>query len=100
MQLALRPYATAGVALLSATAIVANPVVPPPEIRVAAPMVQTAATFEELFDHTVANLGDLLPVLRENPLPVLSQILENNVNSATSILEPTVAIVVGGTQYL
>jgi len=100
MQLALRPYATAGVALLSATAIVSSPVMPPPELRIAAPIVQPLASFQELFENTSANLATLLPALTTDPLPVLTQILENNVNSATSILGPTVDIVVGGAGYV
>jgi hypothetical protein len=103
MQLTLRPYATAtaAVAFASATVIVANPIAPPlPQIRVAAPNVQSTATFQELFQNTTTSLQTLLPELAEDPLPVLTQILKNNLNSAQAILAPTVDIVVGGAGYI
>ena len=100
----LRPYATAAIAIAGTAAVVAGPALvvypPPPDIRVAAPVVQPATTVAQLFQNTAANLGVLGPELASDPLPVLTQILENNIDSASAILPPTVDIVVGTAGYV
>ena len=69
MQLALRPYVTAGVALVGASVIVANPMAAtPPDIRVSEAAVQLAASpfdvDQVVLGHTTNNaealLGDVL----------------------------------------
>lgn len=101
MQHAIGPLATAGLALVSATAIVASPLAPPPpDLRIASPIVETTATYEDLFANTSANLSELLPALFDDPLPILSQILSNTGDSATSIAGPAVDLVVGAGGYI
>ena len=62
--------------------------------------MQPAATFQDLFTNTQASLATLIPELTADPLPVLRQILDNTINSAQNILEPTVDLVVGGVGYV
>ena len=87
MQLALRPYITAGVALVGAAVIVASPVAPtPPDIQVAAPAVQlSAVTYAEVLQKALDNAGILLTTALNPPAPILSQIVQNQIDSISAI---------------
>jgi hypothetical protein len=85
MQIALRPYATAGVALVGASVIAVSPVTVTPtaaqEVREAA--VQLSAltnpidAFEPVFQAAVADFQALAQQIGANPAPILQAILAN-----------------------
>ncbi|MGV0873349.1 hypothetical protein [Mycolicibacterium sp. XJ879] len=89
MQGAVRPYVTAGVALVGASVIAVSPVAPPvPDIKVAAaPSVSTAMqltstsnpllAFSELFANTLTNTSGLFEQFAASPAPILQQVLIN-----------------------
>ncbi len=85
MQLALRPYATAGVALVGASVIAVSPVAVPPtavqELRDRAvelsALVNPIDAFRPVFEATVADLQALGEAIRANPAPILAAILAN-----------------------
>ncbi|MGW4096395.1 hypothetical protein [Mycobacterium sp. NPDC004974] len=89
MSLALRPYVTAGVALVGASVIAATPISPPPiDFDAALPQVSTAsveltaavdpiAAWANLFTHTPENLLALGNLIAKNPAPILGQIVAN-----------------------
>lgn len=89
MSLALRPYVTAGVALVGASVIAATPLAPPAtEIdsvmaRTSSAAVQLAAAVDpiaawaNLFTHTPENMLALANLIAENPAPILGQIVTN-----------------------
>ncbi|MGE2723213.1 hypothetical protein [Mycolicibacterium pulveris] len=89
MQRAVRPYMTAGVALVGASVIAVSPVAPPvPDIKVAAaPAVSSAMqlasatnpliAFSELFSNTLTNASGLFEQFAASPAPILQQVLIN-----------------------
>ena len=84
MQVGLRPYATAGIALVGATAIAMTPVAPPlPEVQVASPPVALSASINpitpwiDVFNATSANATALTGAYFNAPFPVLQQLLVN-----------------------
>lgn len=89
MQGAVRPYVTAGVALVGASVIAVSPVAPPvPDIKVAAaPSVSTAMqlastsnpllAFSDLFTNTLTNTSGLFQQFAASPAPILQQVLIN-----------------------
>lgn len=89
MSLALRPYVTAGVALVGASVIAATPLAAPPAaIDNAAARVSSAAVeltaavdpiaaWSDLFTHTPESLLALGNLIAENPAPILGQIVAN-----------------------
>lgn len=89
MQGAVRPYVTAGVALVGASVIAVSPVAPPvPDLKVAAmPSASTAmqltsasnplAALSDLFGNTLASGSGLLEQFLESPAPILNQVLVN-----------------------
>lgn len=82
MQVAVRPYLTSGIALVGAGVIAVSPVAPPmPEIEVAAvhsAPVALTATYAELIDNTLSNLGFLgNDLFEEGIAPILQQIAVN-----------------------
>ncbi len=86
MQQALRPYATAGVALVGASVIAVSPVTVPPsaiqqELRDTAvelsALINPIDAFRPVFDATVADLQALGEAIRANPVPILAAILAN-----------------------
>ena len=92
MQAALRPYATAGVALVGASVIAVSPVtVPPTAIEVRDSAVELSAlvnpieAFRPVFEAAVSNLQALGQVIGTNPAPILEQILTNQVNGVGNI---------------
>ncbi|KUI37267.1 outer membrane porin GjpA [Mycobacterium sp. GA-2829] len=87
MELRLRPYAAAGVAVVGASAIALAPVAPPlpDDIRIANPAVSLSATidpltpWEQLLEDAADNAAGLVDFWAEAPFPVLQQILANQV---------------------
>ncbi|WP_231646111.1 outer membrane porin GjpA [Mycolicibacterium mengxianglii] len=85
MESKLRPYATAGIALVGASVIAITPVAPPPlpDIRVAGPAVQLSASIDPItpwlnvFNTAEVNFADLANTWLEAPAPVLQQIIAN-----------------------
>lgn len=87
MQIALRPYATAGVTLVAAGAIAMSPVLPVTKIEVAAQHASSAAValaaspfdlYGQVLQDTIANLRSVGQTAFANgPFPLLQKILEN-----------------------
>ena len=85
MESKLRPYATAGIALVGASVIAITPIAPPPlpDIRVASPAVQLSASIDPItpwlnvFNTAEVNFADLANTWLEAPAPVLQQIIAN-----------------------
>ncbi|MET9198798.1 hypothetical protein [Gordonia sp. NPDC003585] len=104
MQRALRPIATTTIAFASVTALALGPMTTPPaltrDVGIESPAIVPTATWTELVQNTSANLDHLIPVLTADPLPVLSQILDNNLTSLGNVAGPTIDIVVGGAGYV
>jgi hypothetical protein len=104
MQLALRPYATAGVALVGASVIAVSPVAVPPtavqESRDAAVRLSALANpidaFRPVFEATVADLQQLGQVIGADPAPILAQIIQNQISGVGNIgaaLEAQVGVI-------
>ena len=93
MQAALRPYATAGVALVGASVIAVSPVIATPtaleEARDAAvhlsALVNPIDAFRPVFEATVADLQQLGQVIGADPTPILAQIIRNQINGVGNI---------------
>lgn len=87
MQLVVRPYLAVGVALVGAGAIAVGPVAPPmpdvPEVlsRAVTPAA-LANPFGPVFDNTVTNIEKLVTAVINNPAPILTQVIENQIASA------------------
>lgn len=86
MQLALRPYATAGIALVGASVIAISPVAPPPlPVQVASPAVQLAAAVNPIdpwlavFNNSAVNFAGLANEVLSAPAPVLQQFIANQI---------------------
>lgn len=84
MELRLRPYAAAGVALVGASAIALAPVAPPmPDIKIANPGVNLSAAIDpftpwrDVLANSFGNVANLVGTWGEAPLPVLQQIIVN-----------------------
>jgi hypothetical protein len=84
MELRLRPYATAGVALVGAGAIAMAPLAPPmPDIKVANPSVNLSAAVDpftpwvDVLLNSEANITTLIDDWAAAPLPVLQQVIAN-----------------------
>lgn len=89
MNLALRPYVTAGVALVGASVIAVTPLSPPPAAidnamaRVSAAAVDLTAAVDpitawtDLFTRTPESILALADLIAENPAPILGQIVAN-----------------------
>lgn len=92
----IRPYATAGVALVGAGVIAVAPTVTPPlpDIKVpatvASPVQLTVSPIEfytGLFERTTGNASALVEKFLANPAPILSQIIENQVANLEFAME-------------
>ncbi len=86
MQLALRPYATAGVALVGASVIAVSPVIATPTaIEVRDRAVELSAltnpidVFGPIFEQTLKDLRDDAQAIAANPAPVLTQVIKNQI---------------------
>jgi hypothetical protein len=97
MQHALRPYATAGVALVGASIVAVTPLaVPPPNVQ--ARQVQLVDAWSELVTNTTANLDSIVSNADSSDISqVFSALLTNplGVISALTNLDPTVTTTAG-----
>ena len=104
MQSALRPYVTAGVALVGASAIAVSPIsVPPPEIEVHEVAVQLSASFEDVLAASRQIVQSLINSELENPAPILQQLIANQIESGTALFgagQATAEAIVGIAQGL
>lgn len=84
----LRPFSTAGIALVGATAIAMTPVAAvtaPPDVKVANPAVQLSAAIDPItpwlavFDNAEVNLANLADAWLTAPAPVLQQVIANQI---------------------
>ena len=90
MQVAVRSYLTAGVALVGASVIAVTPIAPlPADIQIPNPAVQLAATpfdiYVQVFQEAVANAGVLLDEALADPAPILGQLLANQIATVNSL---------------
>jgi len=90
MHTAVRPYATAGVALVGASVIAVAPMAAPlpdvhiPSLHASAPVelaafVNPITEWVNVITTTVANLGGLGQEIAANPAPILTQIIANQI---------------------
>lgn len=86
MQTSLRPYSIAAVALVGAGVVAITPVAPPPtDVRVANPAVNLTAAidpitpWQNVFAAAGANLDSLAEAWLDAPLPVVQQIIANQI---------------------
>src|SRR3984957_794250 len=97
LQHALRPYATAGVALVGASIVAVTPLaVPPPNVQ--ARQVQLVDAWSELVTNTTANLDSIVSNADSSDISqVFSALLTNplGVISALTNLDPTVTTTAG-----
>ncbi|WP_197373061.1 hypothetical protein [Mycolicibacterium baixiangningiae] len=96
MHATLRPYVTAGVSLVGASAIAISPISPitPADIKVPAVATSSAAVdlvvnpidfYGALFEESAANVEALVDIFLANPTPILSQIFDNQLANAEMI---------------
>ncbi|MCV7229221.1 hypothetical protein [Mycolicibacterium komossense] len=95
MHTVIRPYATAGVALIGAAVIAVTPVAPPvPDLHSPAfshaavglaASVNPIATWAETVQQAIENSVGLGAMVWNNPAPILSQIIANQVDTATAL---------------
>jgi hypothetical protein len=92
MHAAVRPYATAGVALVGAGVIAVTPVPAPlgdahiPTLRAAVALTQATNPYEEVFQTAAANVQTIFNTFLANPTPILSQILSNQNTALQALL--------------
>ncbi|MFN6552521.1 hypothetical protein ACP6C7_08510 [Mycolicibacterium septicum] len=109
MSLALRPYVTAGVALVGASVIAATPVAPPaPDVHLSTLPTQAAVelsaftnpldTWASVVTATITDVGALGQAIAENPAPILRQVIANQTANATKLagIGQAVATGIGG----
>ena len=84
MRAGVRPYVTAGVALVGAGAIAVTPISPlPADVPMAQPAVQLAAIpsplqlYPEVFLRSVSNAGALVQEYFADPFPIINATLRN-----------------------
>ncbi|BCI51567.1 hypothetical protein NIIDNTM18_08450 [Mycolicibacterium litorale] len=86
MHTSVRPFATAGAALVGASAIAISPLVATPslpDVKVANPAVHLSAAVDpieawlQVFDTSSLNLGNLADAWMQAPAPVLQQVIAN-----------------------
>jgi hypothetical protein len=99
MQVAIRPYATAGIALVGASVIAVSPIAPPlPDVHVPSPaqvarsvelaaeqVATTAVSYQQVFQEAVTNLQAILKTAAANPTPILSQVLANQLATVKAL---------------
>ncbi|WP_454788045.1 hypothetical protein [Mycolicibacterium lutetiense] len=107
LNLALRPYATAGIALVGASVIAAAPLAPPPEVHLPALSSQASVelsaftnpldTWASVLAATLTDVGALGQAIAENPAPILRQVIANQMAHATRLagIGQTVATNIG-----
>lgn len=91
-QMALRPYVTAGIALVGASVIAVAPIAPHPDVQL--PAVELSAAIDnpiEVFTPVVDAAGTWLTnTIRSeiaNPFPILHQIVTNQITTAGQLLQ-------------
>lgn len=96
MLASIRPYATAGVALVGASVIAVAPVVAPPipdltvPATVASPVELTVSPIDwyaEVFERTFGNATGLVELFLDAPAPILSQIIANQIANAETLVD-------------
>jgi hypothetical protein len=92
MQMALRPYVTAGIAIVGASVIAVAPIAPHPDVHL--PAVQLSAAIDnpiEVFTPVANAAGTWLTnTIRSeiaNPFPILHQIVTNQITTAGQVLQ-------------
>lgn len=96
MQLTLRPFTTAGIALVGAGVIAVSPLAPPPIMATHTSTASVSLTASSSFVDPIAYWGDVLEltgtklstILNEasaSPFPILSQVIENQTRHANTI---------------
>lgn len=97
MQVAVRPYVTAGVALVGASVLAVSPVAPPvPEAKLPATSTISAAShltaatnpivaLTELFNNTVGSASGLTEQFLASPAPILGQLVTNQLANLTFV---------------
>jgi hypothetical protein len=98
MQQVLRPYATAGIALVGASIIAVTPTLAPPPLRVQARPVQLVDAWSDLISNTVTNLDSIASNANLSDISqVFSALLTNpfGVIGAFTNLDPTVTADLG-----
>ncbi|WP_445166783.1 hypothetical protein ACTXG7_23555 [Mycolicibacterium sp. Dal123E01] len=97
MNVAVRPYATAGVALVGASVIAISPLAPPmPDVQamqrtVSSVGVELSASVNpienwiQVFQNTTANLAALGQQIADSPAPILSQVVANQLASLKAL---------------
>ena len=84
-ELAVRPYATAGIALVGASVIAIGPVAAPPPDAEISPQVRLSAAVDPItpwrnvISDADTNLSDLAAAWREDPAPALRQVIANQI---------------------
>jgi hypothetical protein len=97
MEVASRPYAAGGIALVAASVIAVSPIAPPlPDIHVPNPAqvarsvelaaATTSITLGQVLQQAVTNAQALLTAFRENPAPILSQIAHNQATTLQNLM--------------
>lgn len=97
MQSAMRPYVTAGVALVGASVIAVTPIAAHPNLpQMHMPQVQLTASssidnpinvFKPVVDDAGAWVNETLHTVLANPLPILRQIVDNQLYTARQVLD-------------
>ncbi len=88
MQQTLRPYVTAGVAIVGASLIAATPTVPPPNISVARDVALTASSaWDEVFNTAQQNLTQMLNNYYLAPGVAFQQFIANQNSYAQQLLD-------------
>jgi len=99
MQVASRPYATAGIALVGASVIAVSPIAPAlPDVHVPSPaqvarsvelaaaeLATTPISYPQVFQEAVTNLQAILKAAQANPTPILSQVLANQIATVKAL---------------
>ena len=97
MNVAVRPYATAGVALVGASVIAISPLAPPmPDLQAMQRTVSSAGVelsaavnpienWIQVFQKSAANLGAIGQQIADSPAPILSQIVANQIASLKAL---------------
>ena len=97
MEVASRPYAAGGIALVAASVIAVSPIAPPlPDVHLPNPAqvarsvelaaATTSVDLGQVLQQAVTNAQALLDTIRANPTPILSQIVRNQATTLQSLM--------------
>ena len=92
MQLALRPYVTAGIALVGASVIAVTPIAPPstvhmPAVNLTASIDNPIQVFAPVVDAAGSWITRTIQSEIANPFPILQQIATNQITTAAGVLQ-------------